>query len=243
MKTKITLYFLFISLLVMITMISCADYSAVRGKHPVELTFEKAGACVTSKCHAAIGEGKYVHGPVAVGECEICHGKSQKHREMPYRYKFGKTGNLSSACIFCHTSYESGDITVKHEKYEECIACHTHHGSSNKYYLSAEGSALCFQCHEQEIATHPETTRITRFRNGNMNLHFEHIEKSVMKRTCLSCHETHASSFPRPSGGTSHFGKRKLQVTYKQTETGGSCITGCHKEKSYNRIDKVENID
>jgi predicted CXXCH cytochrome family protein len=231
------------SLLVMITMISCADYSTVRGKHPAELPFEKAGTCVTSKCHAAIGEGKYVHGPVAVGECQICHGKSQKHREMPYRYKFGKTGNISSACIFCHTSFESGEITVKHEKYEECIACHTHHGSSNMYQLSSEGSKLCFQCHEQAIATHQETTRITRFRNGNMNLHFEHIEKSVMERTCLSCHETHAGSFPGQSVGTSHYGKLRSLVAYKKTETGGSCITGCHKEKSYNRIDKVENID
>ncbi len=231
------------SLLVAVAMMSCTDYLVVRDKPLLEQSFESADVCVTSKCHSGIVGKKYVHGPVAVGECEICHGKSPKHREMPYRYRFGKAGNPSNACISCHHAFGSGDVTDTHQKYEECTACHTKHSSSNKYQLTAEGSDLCFQCHEQEIARHPITTGITRFRNGSINLHYEHVEKAVMEKSCLSCHAPHVRSFSMQSEGTERLGKQKRAVTYKKTETGGSCITGCHKEKSYNRTDMVENID
>ncbi len=30
-------------------------------------------SCVTSACHSQMGQARYVHGPVAAGECTTCH--------------------------------------------------------------------------------------------------------------------------------------------------------------------------
>ncbi len=220
------------------------DYLTASSKHPVEkhLTW-KTGTCITSKCHTGIVEGKYVHAPVVAGECEICHGKSRKHKEMPYKYKFGKTINPSNVCVLCHSTFGLSNSSNKHEQYEDCVACHTHHNSSNKNQLLAEGSKLCFQCHENKIALHPETTRLTRFRNGNINLHFEHVKKSIKDLACLSCHKTHTSSSLGESTKLTYSEIVELALIFKKTETGGHCLTECHKEKSYDRINKVENLD
>ena len=33
---------------------------------------EKEGSCVSAKCHANMGKEKYVHGPLAAGDCTYC---------------------------------------------------------------------------------------------------------------------------------------------------------------------------
>ncbi len=226
------LFVLIISLLIMIVAISCVDYLTATVEQHLD---RKADACITSKCHSGIGEGEYIHSPVAAGECEICHGKSRKHREMPYKYKFGKISNPSNTCVYCHSTFGLSKTSNKHELYEECVACHTHHSSSNKNQLLAEGSTLCFKCHEKKIALHPETTRLTRFRNGNKNLHFEHVKKPTNDLSCLLCHKTHASSSLGESAKLTYSEILELTLIFRKTETGGHCITECHKEKSYNR--------
>ena len=32
-----------------------------------------AEGCVTDKCHSGMGKAKFVHGPVGVGQCTVCH--------------------------------------------------------------------------------------------------------------------------------------------------------------------------
>lgn len=138
-------------------------------------------------------------------------------------------------------------------KQKDCSGCHNPHGSANFRILrepypatfynsfSVENYNLCFSCHEKTIVLNPETTKLTNFRNGNMNLHFKHVNKPIKGRTCRACHETHASNFPKHIREAVPFGAWELPVNFDKTETGGSCTPGCHKIKKYDRVKKEIN--
>lgn len=138
-------------------------------------------------------------------------------------------------------------------KQKDCSGCHNPHGSENFRILrnpypptfykpfAIENYNLCFSCHEKALVLNPETTKLTNFRNGKMNLHFKHVNKPIKGRTCRACHETHASNFPKHIREAVPFGSWELPVNYQKTETGGSCTPGCHKIKKYDRVKKEIN--
>jgi len=43
----------------------------------------KKQSCVTSKCHANMGKGKYVHDPVSVYQFTTCHVPTAEHASNP----------------------------------------------------------------------------------------------------------------------------------------------------------------
>jgi hypothetical protein len=47
--------------------------------------------------------------------------------------------------------------------------------------------------------------------------------------------------YPKLIRNTFPFGKRTLTIVYEKTETGGSCITTCHKQTKYDRYDPFKN--
>ena len=54
--------------------------------------------------------------------------------------------------------------------------------------------ALCFGCHEEKAFTKPQTEELTQFRDGSKNLHYLHVNRTDLGRTCRACHEVHASA-------------------------------------------------
>ena len=455
MKKKTAALFC-ISILALIATIIFSDKTAYSQAKAAE---KKTDTCITSECHAKMGKDKFVHGPVAAGQCTICHGESAKHKESPKSYKFGKIKNIQKACYSCHDKFKAKKFTHKPVEDGDCTACHAPHGSSYKFQLLAQGGALCFNCHDDKIIagnfvhgpaavggcvachdshtadyaknlkdtppalcyschtdkvdkfqkakfmhkpvaencvkchnphsaakqfmlsnespalcldchkdkkdyiekvavkhgalttgkgcvnchdphisdiakmlpmppmdlclschdkslktsdnksladmkklfaentdhhgpikqkdcsgchnTHgsnnfrilrepypavfympyspenyalcfschdkiivkdPETTKLTNFRNGEVNLHFKHVNKSEKGRTCRACHETHASNHPKHIRDTVPFGTWDLPVNFQKTETGGGCTPGCHKLKKYDRVKKEQNL-
>ena len=73
----------------------------------------------------------------------------------------------------------------------DCSACHNPHSSpyfrllTNEYpkefyspfFLS--NYALCFRCHDSGLAKDEHTTTLTEFRDGDRNLHFIHVNRSI----------------------------------------------------------------
>lgn len=451
-KTIIILYLFVIAAVATIILSDRTAYSQAQSPE------KKADNCITSECHATINKEKFVHGPVAAGECKVCHGESSKHKDSPNKYKFGKIKGLDDVCFSCHEKFqlkkfvhnpvEMGECTACHgphgspykfqlvnqggdlcfichdkvlvsKKYvhgpaavggciachephtadyeknlrakgpalcfmchtdqaeafqnakvihkpvaedctnchnphseaeqfmlsynapilcfachkekkewiseapvqhgalmtgksclnchephvsnitkilslapldlclschdkevktpneeiltdmkrllaekkdhhgpirqKDCSGCHNPHGSENfriliksyppKFYMpyKEENYALCFSCHEKTIVQNPKTTKLTNFRNGEVNLHFKHVNKPEKGRTCRACHETHASNHPKHISESVPFGTWELPINYQKTETGGSCAPGCHKLKRYDRIKMVEN--
>ncbi|WP_456382451.1 cytochrome c3 family protein [Persephonella sp.] len=142
------------------------------------------------------------------------------------------------------------------EKKGGCAACHNPHGSNNPYALKKffttefylEGMKLrdliCFECHkEKERFTMREVTsdKITKFRNGKENLHYVHTQ-GTKGRTCIACHDPHASKWPTMIGKYTNFNGILFPIRYKKTQTGGSCAPACHDEFKYDRLRPVKNI-
>ena len=94
---------------------------------------------------------------------------------------------------------------------------------------------LCFDCHEDSIVKDPQTTTLTKFRNGDKNLHYVHVNKEERGRTCRACHEVHASKQPHQIRDGVPYGPNGyiLKVNFTQTPTGGSCARTCHEMRSY----------
>lgn len=325
-----------------------------------QLRAERTDLCFL--CHdKKILAGKYIHGPVAVGGCTMCHnphqadfpkllsaagndvcfqchtdkaeafqGKKFVHKPVKekcvnchsphsgdYQYNFSREGSrelcfechkdkkewiakvkvkhggleTERKCLACHDPHVSdyvkqllkepvescmmchdrpldtprGKIVNMKEflkenkdshgpiKQGDCSGCHNTHGSDNFRILrknitpvfyapfDPKNYDLCFNCHEKTLVLDPKTTTLTGFRNGEQNLHFVHVNKSVKGRTCRACHDAHATNNPRHIRDAVPFGGWDLPVGFKKTDTGGSCLPGCHQKFEYDRIKPVKN--
>lgn len=133
----------------------------------------------------------------------------------------------------------------------DCTPCHAAHGSEDRrlikgafpedfYAPYAEGEyGLCFTCHDEAMVKRRQSMA-TGFRNGTHNLHFEHVNQE-RGRTCRACHHEHASHMPFQIRESVPFGKWELQIRFEETPNGGTCSSGCHKPRSYDRVTAVRN--
>ncbi len=124
-----------------------------------------------------------------------------------------------------------------------CLTCHFPHNSSypflltgtfpegNYVHASVDSFGVCFDCHDSELIESPGGD-VTGFRNGDQNLHYLHVNREK-GRTCINCHSVHGSEQDHLITTTVPFGKWAMPVRYTRTEDGGSCLPGCHEEKSY----------
>ena len=139
-------------------------------------------------------------------------------------------------------------------KQKDCSACHNTHGSDNfrilrKYFppvfyapFDLKNYELCFSCHEKTLVLDAKTTTLTGFRNGDKNLHFVHVNKTIKGRTCRACHDVHATNNPKHIRDAVPFGAWGLPVGFQKAANGGSCQPGCHQKFEYNRIKPVKNM-
>ena len=213
-------------------------------------------------CHKDIQKiaenSKYQHTVVGdIGGCMNCH---TPHAST---VKFLLKNDAASLCMACHNkpvAVSKDEVLpaftdqIKDKKYlhgpvaqNDCSGCHVAHGSQyfrllSKEYppqfyapFSKENYALCFSCHPESVVLTRETSDLTDFRNGNLNLHFVHVNKPEKGRTCRSCHATHASNLPKHVRESVPYGVWNLPIKFQKTETGGSCAPGCHLPYTYDR--------
>lgn len=171
--------------------------------------------------------------------CMKCHSKE---------YVQGKSRTANMAEILAGNSSKHGPILQG-----DCSGCHNPHGSNNFRILNAnfppvfysaydaKNYELCFECHEKDLANTQNTTTMTGFRDGKQNLHFVHVNKKVKGRTCRACHDAHATNNPRHIRDAVPFGSWGLPVGFTKTDTGGTCLPGCHQLFKYDRDKPVNN--
>lgn len=224
---------------------SCHDLHT--SDHPSLLKADGPSLC--RPCHAAAFRQPVVHPPVAAGECTACHdphAAGSRHLLKAFS---------SDLCLRCHVPSRFDGISV-HKPVDDgdCGVCHLPHGSAHPRLLakaypterylpfSEERFALCFECHDPALVTDQLTLSSTRFRNGDQNLHHRHVMLNQRGRSCSACHDVHAS--PQQHLVTTQvtgFGSWAIPIAYTVTDTGGTCVVGCHKPKSYDRVVYVEN--
>jgi predicted CXXCH cytochrome family protein len=97
--------------------------------------FAQDAGCITSKCHTEIDKNKYVHGPIVVGECLLCHGESPGHSKKPEQYSFKSIKDVAKACYICHEDSHTPIENNTKTKNSNCISCHDPHGSESPSLL------------------------------------------------------------------------------------------------------------
>jgi predicted CXXCH cytochrome family protein len=204
--------------------------------------------------HSAVLEGK---------ACLTCH----KPHESEFGGLLAAAS--MDVCLTCHDkTIQMGDRVLPNTKQDiaakkfahgpvedkECDACHTAHGSPRAALLSEDypatfyapygqkAYALCFACHEEALARDAQTGDLTEFRNGTLNLHYLHVNKKVKGRTCRACHATHASDQPAQIRTSVPFGRSgwSIPIRFQKTDSGGSCASGCHLPRTYDREKPVD---
>jgi predicted CXXCH cytochrome family protein len=148
---------------------------------------------------------------------------------------------------------ESGTSQHGPVSQDNCAACHMIHGGDNfrmltheyppEFYapFAEERYALCFNCHDADLVFDANTTSLTDFRNGDVNLHFLHVNREKKGRTCRACHETHAGNNEKHIRDSVPFGSGgwELPIRFEKMADGGRCSPGCHVAYEYNRADPI----
>jgi predicted CXXCH cytochrome family protein len=240
--------------------IACHDPHASDNKY--QLRQSTPDLCL--KCHpkvaATMAASANVHGAATQpGGCVTCH--SPHFSSLP---KLQKTAQPEECLTGCHDHAlvtasgqkltNMGDLLKENPQQHgpiregACVSCHNPHAGDRFRLLAADYPAefyapfkleeysLCFGCHISDLVLKKQGTGLTRFRNGDVNLHALHVNQDK-GRTCRACHEVHASQEPAHIRDAVPFGAGgwMLQINFKQTATGGNCAPGCHEARSYDR--------
>lgn len=149
---------------------------------------------------------------------------------------------LLDASIFQHGPVRDG----------QCGGCHAVHGNDSPLLLTSayelslyqrfapEKYELCFACHDSRLAQNTQANDVTNFRNGDVNLHYVHVNDPRKGRGCNICHDPHASGHnDRNVRDWVQYGNQRLPIGFTRTKTGGSCAKTCHPPYAYDRVDPV----
>ncbi|UCH81049.1 MAG: hypothetical protein JSW20_00160 [Nitrospiraceae bacterium] len=136
-------------------------------------------SCTASDCHVDLMQNAFLHDPVKEGNCDMCHGELSGHNQNPGVFKFQEIDDIGELCYSCHDSFANRPFMHGPAESGECTACHSPHGSPNKYQLMDLGSDLCFNCHDQDI----------------MSGEFAHGPADA--GGCLACHNPHSSDYAK----------------------------------------------
>ncbi len=218
-------------------------------------------------CHDTVeellDEATVTHDAVTTGRsCLSCH---DPHASDVERLLVGEEAVL---CLSCHDrelDSEDGKIRNIAKDLEanpnhhgpvqdgNCSACHNPHGGTTYRLLTEaypagpyapfdeEGYALCFGCHDVEMVEEERDGEVTEFRNGDLNLHYVHVNRKDKGCTCGVCHDPHAGTGPKHIADQIALGQQAMLTKYEATATGGSCVSSCHTMWAYDRIQPVNN--
>ncbi len=207
-------------------------FTAMSKRHPLLLAEDDCGRC--HEPHAA--SRKLLLRASQMDLCLGCHDKSITTAE---KRVIEPLADLRAEGVELH-----GPLARK-----KCTPCHEPHGGGGARFLTeshpetfysayaAKNYGLCFKCHDESLAEARLTTGDTDFRNGKQNLHYLHVNKTDKGRTCRACHSPHASKNDRFVRDSVAFGEWKLPIGFSKTPSGGTCASGCHAVKSYDRIE------
>jgi DmsE family decaheme c-type cytochrome len=167
--------------------VSCFDCHDIHSSPDLKVTPRAAGKlCFT--CHQSIQAQFSMpsHHPINEGRvfCVDCHNA---HGGFTGRDLY--QDSIKETCVQCHAEkrgpflYEHGDVA------ENCLNCHSPHGSVNSRLLKEREPFLCLQCHESH--------RINAETGGNIS---PELARGLFTR-CTNCHtQIHGSDVPSTSG-------------------------------------------
>ncbi len=160
--------------------------------------------------------------------CLKCHQTQRGQMSLPYHHPLreGKmscadchdphggpggnnlrTANTNQLCLSCHAQYR-GPFAYQHPPVtENCMICHTAHGSPNTNLLTVSEPALCLQCHAG---------------------HHNGASLPISDR-CSNCHGSiHGTDTPTPSGGSRFIDKGPSEPALRSSSGSGAGLVPSH---------------
>ena len=141
----------FACLIILMIVVEVTEFSERSASAQEKGNTDPKTSCITAQCHTTMGEEKYTHGPVAVGECAICHGTAPRHKDKPERNKFAPIADAGTICFECHDKFKASKFMHTSVAEGECVSCHNPHGSDFKFLLLSKGEEICVTCHDDKI--------------------------------------------------------------------------------------------
>lgn len=177
-------------------MVGCVDCHSVHQPEKGTKSLAAVQTKVCSSCHVKVAHEIKLpsHMPIGEGvECSDCH---QVHGSMNAAAM--KDPFPSQTCTSCHMEYR-GPFLNSHPPVEEnCMNCHTPHGSATEPLLKAQLPFLCLECHSQMSSQHGLSTASGELDPSGLNNNLYTAGKA-----CLNCHsQIH---------GSNHAGGARLQ--------------------------------
>jgi predicted CXXCH cytochrome family protein len=239
---------------------SCHSPHTTNEPHLLAGTVEQTCYSCHEQIAVEISEASLPHEAVHMGEqCANCHNPHASSQSQLLRDR------MDRMCLSCHgqpqqtpdgRTVEPMRLVLEESQFlhgpirqGDCSSCHAAHGGEREglltaafpdtFYTSFEIGKyeLCFTCHDQNLVTSDASAKLTNFRDGEVNLHYLHVNRSDKGRTCRTCHDVHGSDQPYHMAETVRFeGSRwDMPIRYVQTSDGGSCAPGCHAPKRFSR--------
>jgi predicted CXXCH cytochrome family protein len=234
----------------------CTECHDPHGSEHPRLLRAKTTAELCLTCHKDVKDAPHGgHAKILLEDrgCLQCHephfANHQKMLRAPQR----------ELCLNCHgkdVTKTGGEILPSVLKQLEaghahkpaaegkCSACHNQHGSDAARFLrkpfSPTDASLCLSCHEEGRFSFPSSSE-TGFRNGDKNLHYFHLHLENRPANCGTCHEIHGSAQDHLVKSNLEFHGWLVPIRYQRLPNGGSCTGSCHGEKSYDRLQAVQN--
>ncbi|NIQ95837.1 MAG: cytochrome C [Desulfuromonadales bacterium] len=203
--------------------------------HPALQNEEKCGTCHSTHFSDASGMLNSSEKDL----CLSCHDKDDHTRSDAIKNIAAALTNQpvlhgpigENRCASCHNPHGSDHFRMLRGKYPEQFYAPYRQGTY----------ALCFNCHDEKMLAYADTSIYTEFRNGKNNLHYVHVADYRKGRTCRACHEPHAGRQEKLiSQDGPEFGDWRIPTRFSITETGGSCMPGCHRQLEYDRKTPVD---
>jgi len=142
---------------------------------------EACYACHTDFGAAEEGKVKYLHAPVAAGECTGCHD--------PHLAPRPKLQKLEKGCLECHDAPPNTGTVHYPVRNRDCIACHGPHVGPAPKQLVSPRNELCIGCNKEYHSQH-RTAQV----KGKLTQIPDDFPRDKGSLACLGCHTHHQSA-------------------------------------------------
>jgi len=174
--------------------VSCSDCHSIHDRHRKSLA-KSTQTEVCTQCHRRIESEslRQSHHPIREGKikCSDCHNSHGTIAD-----KLVDAQHINLKCFECHAEKRGPFLWEHPPVVEDCLSCHTPHGSFRSTLLNAKMPYLCQRCHANSV--HSGINELQARSPGEAGQPvYRALNNRAFYRACLNCHTAiHGSNHP-----------------------------------------------
>ena len=172
--------------------LACTSCHSIHKNYPKGLAHKtETETCV--QCHKDIRAQmlRRSHHPLREGkmQCSDCHNTHGTVAD-----KLVEGSSVNQKCFECHAQLRGPFLWEHPPVTEDCLTCHTPHGSAHSNLLNAKVPFLCQRCHAN--VGHPSELTARSSADAGQSV-YRVLNNRIFYRACLNCHiAVHGSNHP-----------------------------------------------